>query len=455
MDKTTSAGWSSGGTRPGNEYDALADLFLSGSPLSGSQRGGDVHAGQEGGPALKLASIPGAAAQAGRGVHIEALLVGHTPGLGAAWVTQYARHEAEASRQPIALLRTQAGRLSLEVFGMHGAHDAQPATLADAIALAREIAPRMLVRVDEVDEPELLTHAALREVTMITGADDPAVVACYRTMKQVRGLLEQRAERADEPVAARLALVGTGASKAEAAHDKLKRAAEAFLSHELSPAVHMEKIHSGARPFVLFYGEAAQSTTQLLDLIARIGGVAASEPRREPRAAEVVSSSADAAVEAPAKVVMATQNSVKPAIASEPRASTQAVAAEFGAQDLVACIEGLAAMDAHCPYAEHVRFALDAQGQLHLLVEPRTGFDAVQELLAAAAWSRDHATLLAKVDRRLTGWNAEGGLTPTLHVLTEDARIARGLFESAIRVHVLSRVTIQGRAMTVAKLLNA
>jgi hypothetical protein len=452
LDQTSTTGgtaWTPSAGRAGNDYDALADLFLSGSPLgiAGSKPIIDMPALQEGGPALKLAPTPSTQPLHGTvGVRLEALLVGHTPGLGAAWVTQYARHESEASRAPVALLRTQAGRMSLEVFGLHGAHDAQPATLADALKAALDITTRLVVRVDEVDEPELLTHAALTDVTMLTGADDPAVVACYRSMKQVRGLLEQRAERADEPVAARLALVGAGATRADAAHEKLRRAAEAFLSHELLPAVQIEKIHAGPRPFVLFYGEAAQTTTELLDLIARIRGVGASATRVQ----------ASHATNQVAAVAQPAQTFREEVPASRVGVPSRAVAAPtIGSHDLVACIEGLSSMDAQCPYATHVRFSLDVDGKLHLLAEPKGGFDAVQELLAAAAWSRDHATLLAKIDRRLTGWDApDGGLSPTLHVLTEDARTARGLFDSAIRVHVLSRISVGGREMTVAKLLN-
>lgn len=531
-------------TRPSeHEHDALADLFLSTPtitlPAPGGGVGDDPHGGwsagvaagaghamsaesnarrsSEGGPAVRLFPTSPLPALVRESV-LEAVLVGHTPGLGAAWVTQYARHLSDRHNAPIALVRTQAGRLSIEVFGLPaGTAQAQPSTLGEAMRVAHELAERILVRVDEVDEPELLSHPGLSAVTLISGADDPAIVACYRSLKHVSGVLERRAQAptaASERVELGLAIVGATGVRADTAEQKVRRAASTFLDCELAPAARIEKMHSGARPFVLFYGDASMGVGGLVDTLTRIVGGAAQTPAighagqstpasatpnisqtptpapaRAPIGATVRPASPEA-VEllrelplpslqlvdeqpapgaassrigpAPSGARPSAQPSSTPPfvpLASATVSSMPAPAAPTSAQTSASLgshaarlIEGLRVMDVACPYAGRVVFALDGAGSLHLVHEHMRGVDAIHELLAAAAWARDHSGLLTKLQPmlRCTG----DGLMPTLHLLVEDAREARNLLESAVRVHLVVRTQVGGQPLVLAKPLN-
>ena len=67
--------------------------------------------------------------------------------------------------------------------------------------------------------------------------------------------------------------------------------------------------------------------------------------------------------------------------------------------------------------------------------------DAAKKLLTAAAWAHDHAQLLVAACPQLTDAEQD----PVLHVITENAREARGLLDTGMRVHLVSKVVIEGK----------
>jgi hypothetical protein len=98
-----------------------------------------------------------------------------------------------------------------------------------------------------------------------------------------------------------------------------------------------------------------------------------------------------------------------------------------------------------CPYAKGVELAAGADGGLHLVAvvgfgTPALGVgDAAGQLLTAAAWAGDHAKLLAAACPTLKAID-----DPVLHVLTTSAREARGLLDTGMRIHLVTRVEVAG-----------
>jgi len=397
---------------PSGVYDALADLFL-GDEAEGS-------AGRAESPGARPEKATPAAPPT-ISTEVEGLVLGHLPVLAAAWVTQYARERA-ASGRTVALVRIRKGEASVDVFG-EGVDLGPTATLEDALRSLGRRAPLWLIRVDETDEPRLLDTLGVDRVTLLTGADQAAVVASYRALKSLAELDE------GEGPALAIAIMGADAEHADDAADKLRRAAETFLGREVSISAASRQITSG--PSVnLFRGDASFDLPQLIsalrDTTAGPEPVAVPHPSRQPHAAATEARTAPA-----------------PAAAPEPRAS-RAQATRGAASDAIA---GLDSLRPHCPYHPEIELAADADGMLHLVARAdneSTMGEAVTRLVATRAWASLHRDLLAMAESRVT---IEGCVLPTAHLVTTNARAARRLLDTDVRVHALAP---DGRGQAIA-----
>jgi hypothetical protein len=439
---------------------------------------------------------------------VEGLVVGHLPVLGSAWITQYAKHVAEARREAVALLRMQEGQTWLDVVMPRSlqarthsrvgpaAADPEQCTLDQAIGRAAREARVWLVRVDETAEPDLPSIPGLASITLLTGADDAAVVASYRTIKNLRRVVacprdDGRGDAEDggapgEPadglgeddeggpqrgLALRLAIMGADDAKAADAEAKLRRAAETFLGESLAPAAKVAKI-GGSSTIALYRGTSTMPVREVIGLAraerspegARREAVPHADARTAPAAADRAGPATSADISG--DVVHAIGLGVSSPLDHMSRGVVEVTGAPIpnGAigptptetADLASLIAGLRPLGVQCPYATNVQIATGEDGALHLLVRAAggqgRGGDRVQELLAAASWAEDHRDLLARVHPDLARAAGEAG--PHLHLLTEDARHVRGLIDTAIRLHVLCHVGVNGRAITVAKAIN-
>jgi hypothetical protein len=388
-----------------SDYDALTELFLSdGGP---AVRAKTVNSLRLTGVAPSAATPPAAATES---IVIEGLILGHLPVLGAAWVTQYAKHAADTIAAPVGLLRVQGGQVSVDVVTPRGgarinAQEAERESLADALAAACAIARHWLVRVDDTSEPDLLGMAHLSCVTLLTGADDAAVVASYRTMKGLCAL----PDAAREAPALHLAIMGAADDKAEAAEAKLRRAATTFLGRDIDATARVAKI--GATAATAYYrGEAEAPLAEMIGLLR-----------------------------APARVAAPALVESKPLTMDGPRAAPVPAREEPAPVPRVAPLssdvlpDGLTALAVTCPFAPRVRLAIDTGRGLHLIAGD--GDDSARELLVAASWAGEHADLLAAACPGLRAANVLAG--PTLHVMTSDARAVRSLLDTAVRVHLV------------------
>lgn len=404
-----------------DEHDALADLFLS-----------------ETTPVLRLA---GEAPPSARPAHarIEGLVLGHLPVLAAAWVVQYAKHAADESNQTVGLVRVQGGQVWVDLVQPRGATPRNssrigaPGVATDlrgAISVAAREAGRWLVRVDEIDEPELLTTPGVGAVTLLTGADMPAIVASYRTIKNLCG---------EEPVAmdavsrVRLAIMGADDAAAAEAEARIAKASRTFLGGSIACAARVGKIAPSSTR-VVYRGQGAPT---LADLVSLVEGQAEPASPAQP-------------IEAPANVVASSQQVVPPPSSGAEPASAPSPAGADQAE--IAVLIGLRPLGAACPLAPGVVLARGNRGELHLVTHAteKEADRAVGGLLAAAAWAEQHRTLL---EAAYPGGTAcESG--PALHVVVDDARGARGLLDTGVRVHLAVEASLDGRAVRVARELN-
>lgn len=368
------------------EYDALADLFLD------DERHDPIPFPQE--PPSPLLATERV---------IEGLIVGHLPVLASAWVSQYARHRNRELGCPIALMRLRAGRASIDLFGVDDADSAD--SFEDAVRLADQVDAAWILRVDEPDEPRL-ADADIDDLTLLTGADQAAIVASYRVIKRLAGEVEPE----DGPAHVRLAAMGSDERGAATIGEKVKRAATTFLGCEIEVAGVVSRIEPG-RACTIFDAPMDLSVDRVVDAIRAV----AIAPARDE---DII---VGASVDEPA-----------PAEQPEPLA-----APAHPTTTLASHVNGLHALPTTCPYAEGVELARDDAGRLHLLSSAAPS--GVAGLLSAKQWATMHAALLAAAHGPLDAREA------VCHLMTDDAGSARSMLDTDLRVHLLAQVEVEGR----------
>ncbi len=429
---------------PGPDYDALADLFLGESDAPAPSSGAKA-ALRAPGPVLKVVSgeedEPDDAEPGVTPPLIEGLIIGHLPVLASAWATQYARHLAEESGAWVGLLKLRAGQCSVEVVGpargdpplRDGAPPAARDTLEGGIGEAARVAGRWLLRVDELTEPRLAELPGLDATTLLTGADEAAVVASYRTLK----LLAERAGEDDHAPRLGVAIMGASPERAREAAARLARTVEVHLGRSLPLAACIARIGPG-RSIALYRGEQRDSADAMLPRIIEAIRAAAQPAPSKP----VEPPPAPAAPAPAAHPVPVADNTPAPAITPPKPQSV--------GDHLAGHIAGLKPLPAACPYAPGVELAVDAAGRVHVLAR-MDGADGhlLGHLLAASAWAGSHALWI-----RLASGTPVAEDDAVMHVFSEEPKGARRLLDSRVRVHLLARVRLGDREGWVCKDLN-
>ncbi|MEZ6243638.1 MAG: hypothetical protein R3B57_11420 [Phycisphaerales bacterium] len=437
------------------EFDALADLFLGDAPLAPGSPAGDDR------PAIRATGTAPSPAPRPRVVtkphaRIEGIMLGHLPVRAGIWVRQYAASVADATHAPVALLRHARELTTLDLVGPGTPRDIEPCeTLEEAIDAARAVCSRWIVRVDEVDEPGLTDASGIDEVTVLTGADEAAVVASYRLVKSLGGEWDGKFGE-DEGPRLRLAIMGSVAEQATAAGEKLERAARAFLRRPVQVSARVPRIGANASASI-FRGQAE---TTIEDMLGRIRGEQKRPQLRlakdDAAAHEVEIRYADhEATPSPAPAER------KPEIVVRPQGGRQAAPTPERhierSLPLSSLIPGLTGLEARCPKAGSVELAADDLGRLHLLAS--SGKDPthpMDRLIAAAAWAREHLPLLLRAEPTLAMPSAERdeGDAFTLHLVTRHPKLIRPLLDADVRVHLLTEVEVGGQTARVTTELN-
>lgn len=455
------------------DYDALADLFLSDESLAvGATEVGAFEfaapaepaesAARPAGPARSEAAAEEASERRAAPAHgartpavrhfVEALLFGHMPPMAGAWAAQFAAKTAKDSGEPVAFVRLHAGHTTVQVFGAPAnTTPTESDDFAEAVRIAAGIANRIIVRVDETDEPSLVRWDALNAVTLLAGADQAAVVAAYRTIKQIAGALDD----ARSGVALRVSFTGVDDDKARGAFEKLERAAAAFLETPLTRLPGVSRM-APSIGLTLHRAETPLDAQQALGIVAgALGAPKSMRARASKHAATVVSAHAVAAQDdAPDCAALdapddagerAHAERIKARERDRSEGGVTATARAVDAQDsLAARLDALTPTPFRCPHAPDVEVAVGEDGALHLLVDQRAR-GAVKSLLCARAWAAANMALLVAACRgeRTPGARADRPLA--LHVFVREAKRARALLDTDVRVHLLMRVRVDGR----------
>lgn len=407
------------------EFDALADLFLADAPPVAMRFAPDAPEASRTETVTDVARL--AAAATASTPEIEALILGHLPVFGSAWVTQYAKSVAEREQRPVALLRVQAGETWLDLVLPRGVASAvrsrigtgTDGSLDAALAHAASQTPHWLLRVDDTAEADLASLSGLARVTLLTGADDPAVVASYRTIKNLAGA------SGEDRTPVRVAVMGADDASASAAEAKITKTTALFLSTPLDFAPRVEKV--GACSTASLHRSKVVHTPA--DILAMIHAATTTRP--------APTDSTPRPSLSPTVVVMP-QAHMPVAVSTAPSAPAQPDSTAM--LDTCMSLLGLRPLVFACPVAPGVRLAAGGDGSLHLVTLGDSP-NAERGLLGAASWADQHAALLEAAHvGTLTNLKDRG---PTLHAMVQAAKPARPLIDTGVQVHLA--VTVNGQ----------
>lgn len=426
------------------DADALADLFLGdgelGVPVANVQAApSQTRAGRE---AEEQAGAP-TSHSAESTVRVEALVLGHLPVLGTAWLGGYANLLAGRLGAPVALAKLRGGYLSLSVVGLDGVPVEPSCEVADAIAYLNSKSVRWLLCTDATEEPTLVREGDPDGVTMLTSADEAAVVGSYQAIK---GLLEVEAGRPAWPDRADLtiALAGSTPERARSAGDKLRSAVRTYLGRGVRVEICPQRIGPSASRGV-FAGAWEGSIQEFAHLVRAARGT---EGRSEAKPHDTDPSREGQWTDVAASKTQASAAPARPAAPPEPPAHhTPAPTRDRALQSsaLCTCIDGLTHIAITCPYAPGIELALDAEGSLHLV----SGVEALSNLHRARAWAQAHEALMKAA---VQGFKNAG--SPVCHVVSESPADLRPLIESDVKAHMLVRGVVNGSAFAVGRALN-
>ena len=430
-----------------DELDALAELFIGADDAAPEGAGGDEH---DRGHAADTARSERPAPITEPA--IEAVITGHLPVRGAVWVRAYASAVSRGEGRPVALVRVTGDRTTVELVGSSVETEAVDDTEL-AIQAVSSATEHWLLHFDEVDQAGMLREQRFDRVTVLSGADEPAVVSAYRLLKT---LSDDRGDAiAEGAVDVGISVVGSGHDETTRATDRIGIAAKRFLGMALSPRRAVPKIETAT---VSMIGEA-DARCEPSDLLETIAACVADarEPAVDRDTARRVASVLDSGRPAPAVGAAAgpvpgsgtgtgTEHSTR-TFAQESVLEPKAVGgfAPGAADGPIAesrvdrplpstLVPGLTGLDLPCPVAERVEMAIDGAGGLHLLAW--WDGDAAGELMKARVWAGVNLPLLARLSPLDTS-----NRRATLHAVCDSVGVAADLRGAELTVHLAQPIT--------------
>ncbi len=433
----------------GHASDLLAELLKqsqadeAGASLGGSGDAADpVEFEAQGSAQLEFIAMPHPT--------VEVVVLGHLPVRATLWARQYACSQAKALGETVALVRAASGSTSVDlIVGGDGGRESVPvrrfAHLDGALGAVSQHADRVVLRVDEASEPELLERVEVEEITVLTGADEAAVVASYRLIKALDATLGERYVEGQGPTL-RVAVMGAGREQAIDACTKLGNAVETFIERPIEIVVGSGRIDATGTTN-LYRDGASHPASHILDGLVR--AAASAEEFSEVGVADRAGSGESARVEFPADGV----EMPAPKRGCPSRGQDDAPTKRDG---LCALIPGLHPIEARCPKAPGVELALDDDGQLHLVVCDADTSDAMNRLLAAQTWARNNLGLLIRAEPDLSQPSADRDVDTdaVMHLISIEPRAVREIYDTAVRIYSLARVKVGDVIAQVATPIN-
>ncbi|MEM9416230.1 MAG: hypothetical protein AAGA29_12255 [Planctomycetota bacterium] len=435
------------------------------------------HLGTQAGPTQNRAAARACASA-------QAVVMGNLPGLSGPWLTQYAQLIAQ-NQGPVAIVHIDEEMVDLEVVEPRLEASPQPRArvaatrvpatqtdgligLLDALVCSDESPVRtVLVRLSADAEAMSASRlAALDRWTVLCGADDAAVVACYSMLKRI---VEHDPRNAGKHVG--LMVMGSDEATAQRAVQKVADTANSCLSTPVEMVGHLRQMQpvtvrqmgSFPDPVALWPQLVAWLDTLEAPAAAPPSQATSPEPAQRPNTVEPVINQ-PLSIPPPRRATAPTQPVTPPRQPAPPTTPRTAQPVTPNAPSRVAdappadnlfallaqgpaAIPGGMALDARVPAAPGIQLAVDEAGAVHLLMHHSQADDprrAVPEMLDARRWVAEHRDLLALTQRDRV-FADPVATPPVLHLFTDRAEQATALVArlgDALKLHLLQKVTL-------------
>ena len=371
---------------------------------------------------------------------IELVVVGSLPVRASLWLVPYVDAVAREVG-PAVLVRLDEELPSLQVLRAPDALELQPwSELSEAIT---DLSPHVawwIVRPPLDVTAHQMATAGCDRITILCSANQGSAVDAYGRIKT---LVE-----AGGPGLSRLgvAVLGEDRHRAQAMHRKLSHTASTKLEVELPLVACIQKMNASTRASQrLTFGAHSRASLQTVLGWIRDAAASVAEPVALPRvateraavAAPPQSSEAppvDAGPQRPIKM------RPKPSIELEPKDPIETVEAdEHGERALLAGhIDGVTFLGVRCPGHERLEVGVDASGRLHVMACE----EQMREIPVVEAWACAHRELIDKASP--DQWIDTSATTVICHVFTDTPASLADLHSTGYRLHVLTPVTVDG-----------
>lgn len=382
----------------------------------------------------------------------EFLLPAHLPVQGGLWLVPYALRE---SLQGMAvLLRMHKDTVDVAIVGQGEACLEGARSIEDVLEAVSGRASHWIVQPPHDAEPSALVACDVDRLTLLSGADQAAVVGAYRVLKG----LAAASEGVIPMPKLRLVVVGAEDRSATDAASRIVQTAH----HQLSLSVEVGPPLPAMGSSGSVIAEASlPRTSGVEDLLSRLRGatIGQSEPAPAPVPAEAAPSLTEsmpatspprppAPVPAAPQLVQDQPESTVPeppvhpdpvAAPKPPAPPEPAVPAVAEAPAMAAAVEGLLALAVRCPEHDHIELALDASGGLHVLADARDMRDAA----IVVGWARRHRDLIAMA---CSAANFDVDRDPLQHLFTDDAVAVADLQGGDLKLHLRTMVEVEGHS---------
>jgi len=385
----------------------------------------------------------------GRCTTVELVVVGHPPVRAGLWLTPYADARAREGG-PTALLRLDSDEPSIQILQPPEAlvkMSAGPAgysTIRDAVGdLARAGVGMWVVRPASDVAPSELLEAGADRITILSSADEAAIVGAYQRLKD---LVEAAEQSGVALPSLGLAVLGADRQAAQRMRQRLNRTTSTFLEIQLPLVACVQRMDAAIRAedFPRLADEPAPSLASVLGWI-RDASLSA-QPLAASRVSTIEPDRGGNQCRRPSSVKIAPKPSVE-VEPKDPDSSTEPDA--HGAPiTLARYVPGLTPLPVRCPGHERLELGVDSAGRLHVLAREAQ----LRDLYAVEAWANAHRELIA---RACTDQWIDTTAIPVRHVFTDEPASLADLHGCELRLHVLAPVTVAGRRGWYAAPLNA
>ena len=364
---------------------------------------------------------------------IELLLPAHLPVQGGLWLVPYAGREAAGGTS--ILVRMHEETVDVAAIGtgtveLHGC-----SSMEDVLERVSNVHVHWIVQPPADADPISLLHCDADSVTLLSGADQAAVVGAYRLLK---GLITSTGSENEIPPM-RLVVVGAEERAASDAASRIVQTAQLQLDVTIDVGTALPSMGSTSK---VISQVSFPRGSNVVDLMGRIRNATTSEDILETTDRIDIPLVFETPIAAPAiedVISEQTENNTRDIpveksaqIKAEAPIGTQLMKANYASY-----IDGLLAIAPRCPEHDHIELAIDMNGCLHVLADAND----LRDVAIVSAWIVRHSSLLVLA---CGGLQLATDSTPIQHIFTDDAVAVADLHGTDVRMHLLAEVQVDG-----------